>query len=63
MPEPDKPMRLAVGLYYDGVETVNPIWVALGGCAFPIAVALWVWVRSYINSNFASARHMRVLHF
>eukprot|EP00965_Chrysotila_dentata_P024796 822179-Pleurochrysis_carterae.AAC.1 len=30
LPEPDEPMRLAIELYYDGVETANPIGVARG---------------------------------
>lgn len=34
-PSEDEPIRLAIGLYYDGVETANPLGFARGRCAFP----------------------------
>eukprot|EP00965_Chrysotila_dentata_P037945 1261129-Pleurochrysis_carterae.AAC.1 len=36
-------MRLAIGLYYDGVETVNPIGAARGSLCSPYSLAILLY--------------------
>eukprot|EP00965_Chrysotila_dentata_P242053 6204661-Pleurochrysis_carterae.AAC.1 len=62
IPDADEPMRLAIGLYCDGVETVNPIGVARGRCASTFRPPWLSRTRAAPPSRFARARSRFASH-